>query len=574
MKNIRLTFMFRVFSASVCLLSAFVAFAGNVIRVAPAQGDMTVALQQAIGRAAAYKGRPVVIELEAADYSISRDNASVQLYHVSNTASETENPCQDKHIGLWMKGLRNVTIDGRGARLVTHGEMTAFVIDGCENITLKNFTVTAADPTVPEMTVTAVVDSSMFVKINPFSRYMIESGRLSFTGCGWSLSGGIAQLYDPENDVTWRSWSPLAERHTAEEVGPGLVKLSYAFVPQVSPGMVFQMRDGIRDQVCGLVQYSRNVAMENLHLAFLGNFGIVGQMSENITMRNMVFAPEEESGRTCAGFADFVQMSGCKGLILIEESRFSGAHDDPINVHGTHLAVREFLSPREVSVRYMHHQTYGFQSFLSGDEVEFIDPHTLLPLASFRVEAAKMKNDREIVITLDRDMPESVTAKKELVVENVTYTPEVIVRNCHFSRVPTRGILVSTRRRVLIEGNVFCRMQMSGILIADDARSWYESGMVRDVTIRGNKFVECGSPVIMIAPENDVDGGYVHSNVSIVDNRFVISGGKAVYARSVDGLKVAGNRFESACRGAADSGTAFLQSSLMDIAGCRNVVID
>ena len=51
--------------------------------------------------------------------------------------------------------------------------------------------------------------------------------------------------------------------------------------------------------------------------------------------------PEAGSGRTCAGFADFVQMSGCKGRILIENSYFSGAQDDPINIHGTHLAVKE-----------------------------------------------------------------------------------------------------------------------------------------------------------------------------------------------------------------------------------------
>ena len=42
-----------------------------------------------------------------------------------------------------------------------------------------------------------------------------------------------------------------------------------------------------------------------------------------------------------------------------------------------------------------------------------------------------------------------------LVVENVTYTPEVIVRNNYFSRIPTRGLLVTTRRKVLIESNTF-----------------------------------------------------------------------------------------------------------------------
>lgn len=61
------------------------------------------------------------------------------------------------------------------------------------------------------------------------------------------------------------------------------------------------MRDGIRDQACGLIQYSKNVTLEGVHLAFLGNFGIVGQMTENITYRNLTFEPEAGSGRTCAG---------------------------------------------------------------------------------------------------------------------------------------------------------------------------------------------------------------------------------------------------------------------------------
>lgn len=551
-----------------CLLLAFILCsvslsAQEVIRLAPGNGDMTSALRRAVDMAGTYGGRPVVIELEDADYFICRDSAQVHLYHVSNTSSETENPCQEKHIGLWLKGLRNVTVDGRGARIVTHGEMTSFVIDGCENITFKNMTITAADPTVPEMTVAGVEGRSMYVQVHPQSEYVTDCGRLSFVGHDWSLQDGIAQIYDPVRDVTWRSWSPLEEYLTAEEVGPGLLKLDCPEVPQVSPGMVFQMRDGIRDQVCGLIQYSRNVTLENMHLEFLGNFGIVGQMSENITMRNMVFAPGENSGRTCAGFADFVQMSGCKGLVLIEDSRFCGAHDDPINIHGTHLAVTEFLSENEMIVRYMHHQTYGFQSFLEGDEIEFIDSHSLLPLSSGIVAEADMMNPREIRVRLKDGVPQEVRERSGLVVENVTYTPEVVIRRNHFSRVPTRGVLVSTRRRVLIEGNTFFRMQMSGILIADDARSWFESGMVRDVSISGNEFVECGSPVIMIAPENDVNDGCVHRNVSIAGNRFLLSGGKAVYARSVDGLEIVGNLFvcpDSRCF-----------SGLTEIKDCLNV---
>ena len=528
---------------TICSFFVLTATAQNIIKVSPEKGDMTTKLQAAVEKARSYNGKAVVIELQNADYNIHRESSSQILYHISNTVSEKDNPDQTKHIGLWLKGLKNVTIDGKGAHLVTHGEMTSFVIDQCENITLRNFTVTAADPTVPELTVTEVGERHMTVRIHPRSRYQIKDGKFSFVGNNWSLSDGIAQSYDPEKDITWRSWSPLNGLRKAIELEPNLLRFVYDKAPQARPELTFQMRDGIRDQACGLIQFSKNVTLENLHLDFLGNFGIVGQMSENITYRNMAFEPEAGSGRTCAGFADFVQMSGCKGKITIENSRFSGAHDDPINIHGTHLAVTEFLAPNQIVVKYMHHQTYGFQSFLPGNTIEFIDPHTLLSLSSAKVKKAEMKNEREITITLDKPVTSKVKETEGLVIENVTYTPEVEIRGNYFSRIPTRGILVSTRRKVIIEDNTFFRMQMSGILIADDARSWFESGMARDVTIRNNDFIECGGPVIFIAPENDRNEGYVHRNITIANNRFRLTGTDAISAKSVDGLKIKDNLF-------------------------------
>lgn len=362
----KITLFFLSIFASTCI-------AQNVIRVLPEGGDMTVKIQKAIEKARSYNGKRVLIELQNANYHIYRNSSSQKLYHISNTTSEKENPDQTKHIGLWLKGLKNVTIDGKGAHIITHGEMTSFVIDQCENIKFRNFTITAADPTVPEMTVAEVGDRHMTVQIHPQSKYIVKDGKFSFIGDNWSLSKGIAQIYDSKKDITWRSWSPLSDMRKAMELESGLLRLVYDKRPQAESGMIFQMRDGYRDQACGLIQYSKNITLENLHLAFLGNFGIVGQVSEDITCHNLIFAPEAGSGRTCAGFADFVQMSGCKGRILIENSYFSGAQDDPINIHGTHLAVKEFLAPNKVVVRYMHHQTYGFQSFFSGNELEFID---------------------------------------------------------------------------------------------------------------------------------------------------------------------------------------------------------
>ena len=112
-----------------CCAGIGLSAAQHVIRVAPEAGDMTRKLQAAIEQARDYRGQEVVIELQNADYHLYRQSATARTYYCSNTTSETENPDPTKHIGLWFNEQKNITVEGNGARLVTHGELTSFVID-------------------------------------------------------------------------------------------------------------------------------------------------------------------------------------------------------------------------------------------------------------------------------------------------------------------------------------------------------------------------------------------------------------------------------------------------------------
>ena len=133
-----------------------------------------------------------------------------------------------------------------------------------------------------------------------------------------------------------------------------------------------------------------------------------------------------------------------------------------------------------------------------------------------------------------------------VVVENVTWTPEVNIVGNRFSRIPTRGVLLSTRRKSIIENNTFYGMQMSAILVADDAMSWFESGPVHNLTIRRNTFIDCGGPIINIAPEYRKFDGHVHRNIVIEENVFESDNPSvaAVYARGVDGIVIRNNLFD------------------------------
>lgn len=144
--------------------------------------------------------------------------------------------------------------------------------------------------------------------------------------------------------------------------------------------MSFQMRDTDRDHPGTFFWQSKDLVLRNLDVHFLHGFGMVGQHSENITMDDVDFEVPASSGRSTAGFADFIQMSDTKGLIDISNSTFSNPHDDPINVHGTFLQVIH-KEGRKVRVQYKHRETAGFPSFYPGDKVEFLLKNSLAPIA-------------------------------------------------------------------------------------------------------------------------------------------------------------------------------------------------
>jgi len=507
--------------------------------------DATGAIQAAISAACAAEG-PAVIEFPQGRYDLYPDHAVKAPYYVSNTASEAEHPDPTKTIGLWLKGANRIFLEGNGSKLLYHGKMTTIVLDGCSEAEIRNLTIDFAQPTISEMRIVSIGEGYWDTEVHSDSTYTLEDGKLSWVGEGWSYRSGPAQEYDPSSNRTWRVSDPIASASRVEQLGPGKLRLRFApeEQPRTAVGHVFQMRDGIRDQVGALIVGCRDIVWRNVRMQYMHGLGIVGQFSENLSFEGLRLAPDPSGGRTAAAFADFAHFSGVKGKISIVDSVFEGAHDDAINVHGTHLRVVGTADGESVRVRFMHPQSYGFDAFHPGDEIDFVCATTLTPYATRHVVSIKPIDLREVELTLDGPTPETI--KDGDVVENVTCTPEVEIRGNVFKRIPTRGILVTTRRKVTIEDNLFEKLHMSAILIADDAGSWFESGMVRHVRIRGNRFVSCGDvdhAAIRIHPENTLvsPDHPVHRNIVISGNRFELGEAPLLEAKSTTDLIVADN---------------------------------
>lgn len=497
-------------------------------------GDATIPFRQAITAARAVKG-PVTLVVPPGRYDFFSTNAIQRRCYFSNATEAGSTAVRT--IALDLSGLNGLTIEGAGAKLIMRGKMTMLVAEGCRNLSLRGLEFDFARPAVSEITATEKGEGYWVGRVHPDSLYRLAGNRIEWLGEDWHAFHNLTQPYDPITETTWRGEDPT-EGASVREVGTRLLRFETG--RSVVVGRTYQFRDTTRDQAGMWISRCRNVSMDDVKIRSMAGFGALFQFTENVDLHRVEVAPSH--GRTCASAADILHFSGCRGKIRVADCLLTAAHDDAINVHGTHLRVVESEGARRIRVRFMHDQTWGFAAFAPGDEIEFVDKETLIPYAKAKVTEFAMTDDPRVqVLTLDRDLPKGLKMDSD-VVENVTWTPSVEVTGCEIAKLPTRGILISTRRPVKIVNNRFFRIPMPSVLVADDAKSWYESGPARDLLVKGNRFFECGGPVVEIDPQIAHYAGAVHRNVRVEENEFIGGGHPLVSARAIDGLRVIGNR--------------------------------
>ncbi|MEE1283712.1 MAG: hypothetical protein UHK54_02515, partial [Acutalibacteraceae bacterium] len=450
-------------------------------------------------------------------YDVSQDDSfELDGYYCTNTAKKHENPTGKREAAIYLKDKSDIVIDGNGATVLVHGKMTPFVFDRCSNITVKNLTVDYACPTMAEITVVSNNDGECVIKINPECLFRVEGSSIIWQGEPdkngkpyWEdhcvLGRRQVKLLDPATGL-FRDFSRADLEFESIEMldsntFKGTLKNKNIYFPA---GAIIQSRNIVRDQTGSMFQRCKNLVFDGLRIKFMHGLGMVSQFCENVTFRNCDLTPAKN--RTAASTADFFQFSGCKGDILVENCKAGGAHDDFINVHGTHLRIIETdKATNGLTLRFMHDETWGFQAFEIGDTIDFIKWDTLIPYASAKVLSFTRINDTDIQLTLDSALPDIEIGKD--VVENATWTPNLYVRNCVFGLTCGRGILCTTRGEVIIENNLFEKVWGPALLLEDDCNFWFESGYTTHVVFRNNRVISCnyanmyeGAPVIRYSP--------------------------------------------------------------------------
>ncbi|TSJ44374.1 hypothetical protein FO440_09400 [Mucilaginibacter corticis] len=508
--------------------------AGDGVKVIAPGSFHTSLVLKAMGT----KERPVKVWFAPGRYNFFPDGATKRQLHITNT---NDTPYALKAIALMFDSCKYVDVEAsNAATIVLRGKMIETFVNACDHIRLSGLNFDYQRPTVSELKVLSVTNNYADVLINKDSKYTIKDSLLTWQGEGWSYRPGwYWQVLDPATNELERTDISI-EKAKFSSMGGNKVRIHFAKNPGFKAGLIYQNRDVTRDCAGIFMRNSSNLWLKDLNIYFMHGMGVVSQYCNNIKIDHVAVKPSASSGRTCAAWADILHFAGCKGKIEVGNSYLSGANDDAINVHGIHLKIIEKPAAKQLRVKFMHDQTYGFNAYAEGDSIDFIKPQTLLAYGSNVVTESKMLNDKEILLTLQSP----VTADVQLgdAIENTTATPQVWIHHTTIARIPTRGILTTTRRKIVIENNNFQRTHMSGVSVSDDAANWYESGMVKDLTISSNNFYYCGEPVIAIHPENQETGNVaVHSNITMIGNHFYLKDNNILSAKNTASIRLINN---------------------------------
>jgi len=473
------------------------------------------------------------------------------------TSDQLRNSAKDQAtVGFQIGRLKHLTIDGNGSEFIFHGKMTVANIDSCENVTLRNFSVDWDHPYIVQGQYVEATDEHIDIKFDPYD-YVIEDNQFYLVGEGWKAKPMKHNLFDKDKkEILYKTHdgdNGALFTAKAEEIKPGIVRFYGKPKIKPEPGTYQTLYAGSYITVAINITESKNTYLKDLTIFHALSHGVYGIRSENITMDNVNIIANEKKGRVFSILADGAHIINCKGMIKFINSRIIGLGDDFINLHGRNILIGTINDEYSVT-------TGGRGGSISllcreGDEIWFVNKTT-----SQRGEVRTVKSTEPIFsadgkssgtkIIFTQPIPKTVQAGDFM--ENKTWTAGLEIRNCELTkRFRSRGILVTTPKKVIIENNYF-QTAGTAILIEGDTDFWFESGANTDVSINNNVFEDCltsgcekghgtewGEAIISITPshrpENDKTEPY-HKNIKIKNNTFKTFDIPLVHARSVRGL--------------------------------------
>lgn len=556
MKKISLLFCLALLFAP--LGARKVTFKMDKFGIVPGGTELSAKMQKALEEIRSQVGDEdkVVLKFRSGRYDFHSTDATAREYYVSN-----HDQTQPKLIGICLENWKNLTLDGCGADFVFHGRMLPLALVESSHCTLKNFSIDFEKPHIAQVEVVSNdAAEGITFKVAPWVDYRIRPDQ-SFEayGEGWSArySWGIA-FDGATRHIVYNTSDIGFNLSNLREVAARTYLAPHWKDSRLKAGTVIALRTYERPTPGIFLDHDVATKVKNVKVHYAEGMGLVAQRCTDIDLcKFSVCLRGNDDPRYFTTQADATHFSQCRGKINSCCGLYEGMMDDAINVHGVYLKVRERIDDQTLRCAYEHGQAWGFAWGDPGDSVCFIKANTMDHVGDVNyirtispADKPTVKGAKEFIITFTKPVAKEVDSHITYGIENLSWTPEIVFRKNLVRNNRARGALFSSPRKTVCEKNVFDHTSGTAILLCGDCNGWYESGAVRDLVIRKNKFINAltsmfqfTNAVISIYPEIPSLNGQAHyfhgghkGSIRIEDNEFFHFDAPLLYAKSVDGL--------------------------------------
>ncbi|HXS68718.1 MAG TPA: right-handed parallel beta-helix repeat-containing protein [Candidatus Polarisedimenticolia bacterium] len=491
-----------------------------------------------------------------------------------------------KPVALLLDGFDGLDVVATGAEFRMHNQMMAVIITHCRNVTLRGLTIDWDKLLMFEATVIATnaAANSFDIELQRDCVAGIVNGVLLHgedpeeANHRWSYRQDLAccRFYDRANsywpsmdpysgDYAYQAWNPTRKTFArVEGLGNRRFRLIDATQKLPKVGWVMSckgMRTPNRRSPAIWINDSTNSQLENVNIYYAGGMGVIAERSRDVRLAGVHIIPAPGSGRVISTTADATHFAACAGTIELADCEFANMFDDAWNVHGNFRAVDLVEDRHHAIVSAGHFQQVGHEFASAGDRICFSTPGKLRELQTATVREAKKINGYRLLLTLDEELAPEVV--RGIMVENMSWQPDVHIHGCAIGSNAGGSGLLRTRGKILIENNSFYRNMERALGGGPDPGFWFESGALYDVTIRSNRF-EVFNPTAPAMSFSGPTQGY-NRNLLVEDNTIVTYSGGVMYLTDFDHVIFRNNHIESRATNSIKPGFV--------LNGCRDVEI-
>ena len=368
-------------------------------------------------------------------------------------------------------GAENLVVEAEGAILLLEGWYEVVSIDKAQEVAIKGLSIVYRRPPNTVGKITKLNEGSFDMQIDPERYFYLDK---DVTGRVHYVDAMRERLY-------------TGGRVSGKELlSKDMIRIYTDFRPSIGDFCVLRHSGHYRPAI--MIKESSDIHIEGVKIHSQPGMGVVGHLSENITLENLQVIPE--AGMIISTNTDATHFTSCKGEIVIENCKFGGQGDDCTNIHNYYYTIVP-QTKRSVEIKIQNADLHALSLDYPdvGDTLLVVNRSNLMEKEHFVVEQVDTSTvDWRVSVTLNKDW--LIGSPDLYYMTNITRRPSVRITNNTVKSHLARAFLIKSRN-VLINKNVIQNSTGTAIQLGAEA-GWRESGPVENVLIENNWISGCG----------------------------------------------------------------------------------